>query len=198
MFGIEVGLGVTGITNWRVGTALIVAGGLTWLVAGILVGESYLRKRPTQERMRTYEQVITSGQESPTEVALLQELIAINKAQLVVSTAISTAGQWTQSRDKERLPQLSLVSRARISAAGAILDDSENVSSIGDLGIGRRAIVWTRAYADSEYDVYLTAYAKGCRAEIEGKSVDSVSIRILNYDNVPKDAVVGVYAVGTG
>ena len=81
-----------------------------------------------------------------------------------------------------------LVSRAHIAFADGlpVFTNSMNVSSITDEGIGAIRLFWIQAYADTDYDVFLTPI--GCQAEINSVTPDGVSIQTVDYGGKPTDA----------
>jgi len=147
------------------------------------------------ERQRIFENTCSSAQETLQIRERLDELAVMMKQQLVVSHRISAAMPWTNA--PTGVGPGPLVSRARIAANGfTLLDDGENVLSIGDGGAGLRSITWDQDYANTEYDVFLTVDRKGCQAVIVEQSVSGVVIQIYERDEWPQDAELRVYAVG--
>lgn len=87
-----------------------------------------------------------------------------------------------------------LISRAHISASGIFVGQSENVSSVGDDGVGQRTITWAHDYANADYHVSITPTAG--QFEVVSKSVGGISIRTFKYQDLPADIELDILAIG--
>lgn len=91
------------------------------------------------------------------------------------------------------LPAL-LISRAHIAASGSLIGQSENISSVTDEGVGQRTIIWNQDYANPDYHVSITPTAG--QFGIASKSIGSISIKTFEYQDLPADRELHIFAIG--
>ncbi|MCZ6789207.1 MAG: hypothetical protein O7D33_04605 [Chloroflexi bacterium] len=128
-----------------------------------------------------------SGGSLPVRITNLEALVANIVSQPGVPELLAPASP-------EELPGL-LISRAHIGADGNFIGQSENVTSVTDGGAaGQRDILWNKAYANTDYHLSITP-TEGL-FEVEGKTVDGISIQTFDRKGQLKDIELDVLAIG--